>query len=189
MGEINENLVTLHKTEMNNGRSERDANTNISMNQIIHSIAIFLVLANFAYAEYRVYELEVYDRMERKSEVIITTFSPNDYILTHGGDQRVGIILRASWMCYGDTSHYEQPCSKPQTIDPRFAVGDHVQVMLKHHVTDKWKGVIENSFYRPDLKSNVYGVRFPDRRRMYARYYEANLQPLKKESKDSQPSQ
>ncbi len=139
-----------------------------------------------AYAEYRAYEIEVYDRMERKSEIIITTFSPNDYILTHGGDQRVGIILRASWICYGDTSHYKKPCPKPETIYPKFAVGDRVQIVLEHHVTDQWEGVIENSFYRPDLRSNVYGVRFPDRRRMYARYYEANLRPLKKEGQEAE---
>ncbi len=140
------------------------------------SLLIWLAAAPWAWAEYRAYELEVFDREEQRSEIITTTFSPSDYILSHGGPRRIGVILRASWMCYGDTSLYKPVCPQPVPINPRFLVGDKVQVVLKHHVTDQWTGVIENSFYRPDLRSNVYGVRFPDRKNLYTRYYEANLQ-------------
>ncbi|MGK5090648.1 hypothetical protein WDW89_01380 [Deltaproteobacteria bacterium TL4] len=128
-----------------------------------------------AQAEYRAYELEIFDRIQRKSEVVITSFSPNDYILSNGGPQRVGVIIRASWICYGDTSDYKQVCPQPQPVNPRFNIGDRVQIILKPHITDQWIGVVENIFFRPDLKSNVYGVRFPQNKNLYTRYYEAHL--------------
>ncbi len=108
--------------------------------QTLLLIFLGMILGSGAWAEYRAYELEVFDRTTKTSETIITSFSPADYILTHGGPDRIGIIIRASWVCYGDTS-----------------------------------GVVENSFFRPELRSNVYGIRFPDRNNLYTRYYEANL--------------
>ena len=129
-----------------------------------------------AWAEYRAYELEVFDRIENRREIVTTSFSPSDYIQLHGGSERIGVIIRASWMCWGDTSYFKKVCDPPPPINPRFQVGDPVQVILKKHVTDQWIGVVENSFYRPDLRSNVYGVRFPNRKDLYTRYYEANLQ-------------
>lgn len=131
------------------------------------------------YAEYRAYELEVFNRLSwlpENSEIVTTTLSPMDYMLTHGGTERIGVITRASWICWGDTSRYKKICPQPPTINPRFQTGDKVQIVLKHHVTDQWVGVIENSFYRPDLRSNVYGVRFSERKNLYTRYYEAHLQ-------------
>lgn len=147
------------------------------MFRLLTSVLFFLLLG-FAevYAEYRAYELEVFDRVEERREIVITSFSPSDYILIHGGPQRVGVIIRASWMCWGDTSQYKKTCPPPPAITPRFQIGDKVQVILDKHVTSRWIGTIENSFYRPDLKSNVYGVRFAQRKDLYTRYYEANLQ-------------
>ena len=139
-------------------------------------LASIFILPSLASAEYRVYELEVFDRIQKKSEIIISTFSPNDYVLTNGGAGRIGVIIRASWKCYGDTSDYKPVCKAPETVGARFQSGDKVQVILDKHVTNKWIGVVENSFFRGDLRSNVYGVRFPDRENLYTRYYEANLQ-------------
>lgn len=127
------------------------------------------------WAEYRAYELEVFDRTTNTSEKVITSFSPSDYIQTHGGPDRTGILIRASWICYGDTSRYKQVCEMPKAVNPRFKAGDRIQVMLLKHLTDQWVGVVENSFFRPDLRSNVYGIRFPDRNNLYTRYYEAHL--------------
>lgn len=137
----------------------------------------FLLIGKSAFAEYRAYELEVFDRVENRRDIVITSFSPSDYLQLHGGPQRIGVIIRASWMCWGDTSHFKKVCDPPPPISPRFAVGDKVQIVLKKHITDQWIGTIENVFYRPDLRSNVYGVRFPERKNLYTRYYEANLQP------------
>ena len=128
-----------------------------------------------ANAEYRAYELEVFDRTTEKSEKLITSFSPSDYILTHGGPDRIGVIIRASWICYGDTSSRKKVCPMPKAINPRYKEGDRVQIMLAKHLTQDWVGVVENSFFRPELRSNVYGVRFPDRNNLFTRYYEANL--------------
>jgi len=139
-------------------------------------LMILLLAFTNVHAEYRAYELEVYDRIEKKTEILRTTFSPLDYLLSHGGEQRLGVIIRASWICWGDTSQFKEICAPPDPISPRFSVGDKVQVGLKKHVTDQWIGEIENVFYRPDLRSNVYGVRFEQRKNLYARYYEATLQ-------------
>ena len=142
---------------------------------LIFSIVFFLLSSSAAFGEYRAYELEVFDRIENTSRKIITSFSPSDFIQVNGGPQRIGIIIRASWICYGDTSLYKKVCPMPKAINPRFQEGDRVQIVLKKHLTDKWFGVIENSFFRPGLRSNVYGVRFTKRGNLYTRYYESNL--------------
>ena len=148
------------------------------MNQIVRfnfTLLFLLLSSSAAFAEYRAYELEVFDRIVNTSRKVITSFSPSDFIQVNGGPQRIGIIIRASWICYGDTSLHKKVCPIPKAINPRFQEGDRVQIVLKKHLTDQWLGVIENSFFRPGLRSNVYGVRFTERGNLYTRYYESNL--------------
>ncbi|MBT4015374.1 MAG: hypothetical protein HOF14_05580 [Deltaproteobacteria bacterium] len=148
------------------------------MNWIVRfnfTLVFLLLSSSAAFAEYRAYELEVFDRIVNTSRKVITSFSPSDFIQVNGGSQRIGIIIRASWICYGDTSIYKKVCPMPKAINPRFQDGDRVQIVLKKHLTDQWLGVIENSFFRPGLRSNVYGVRFTERGNLYTRYYESNL--------------
>jgi hypothetical protein len=142
------------------------------------SVIFFLLSASTLFAEYRAYELEVFDRIVNTSRKVITSFSPTDFIQVNGGPQRIGIIIRASWICYGDTSLYKKVCPTPKAINPRFQQGDRVQIVLKKHLTDQWLGIIENSFFRPGLRSNVYGVRFTERGNLYTRYYESNLKKV-----------
>ncbi len=148
------------------------------MNRIVRfnfTLVFLLLSSSAAFAEYRAYELEVFDRIVNTSRKVITSFSPSDFIQVNGGPQRIGIIIRASWICYGDTSLHKKVCPMPKAINPRFQEGDRVQIVLKKHLTDQWLGVIENSFFRPGLRSNVYGVRFTERGNLYTRYYESNL--------------
>ena len=148
------------------------------MNRIVSfnfTLVFLLLSSSAAFAEYRAYELEVFDRIVNTSRKVITSFSPSDFIQVNGGPQRIGIIIRASWICYGDTSLNKKVCPMPKAINPRFQEGERVQIVLKKHLTDQWLGVIENSFFRPGLRSNVYGVRFTERGNLYTRYYESNL--------------
>ena len=139
------------------------------------TLVLLLLSSSTGFAEYRAYELEVFDRIVNTSRKVITSFSPSDFIQVNGGPQRIGIIIRASWICYGDTSLHKKVCPMPKAINPRFQEGERVQIVLKKHLTDQWLGVIENSFFRPGLRSNVYGVRFSQRGNLYTRYYESNL--------------
>ena len=148
------------------------------MNRIVRfnfTLVLMLLSSSVGFAEYRAYELEVFDRIVNTSRKVITSFSPSDFIQVNGGQQRIGIIIRASWICYGDTSLHKKVCPMPKAINPRFQEGERVQIVLKKHLTDQWLGVIENSFFRPGLRSNVYGVRFTERGNLYTRYYESNL--------------
>ena len=148
------------------------------MNRIVRfnfSLVLLLLSSSVGFAEYRAYELEVFDRIVNTSRKVITSFSPSDFIQVNGGPQRIGIIIRASWICYGDTSLHKKVCPMPKAINPRFQEGERVQIVLKKHLTDQWLGVIENSFFRPGLRSNVYGVRFTERGNLYTRYYDSNL--------------
>ena len=148
------------------------------MNRIVRfnfTLVFLLLSSSAAFAEYRAYELEVFDRIVNTSRKVITSFSPSDFIQVNGGPQRIGIIIRASWICYGDTSLHKKVCPMPKAINPRFQEGERVQIVLKKHLTDQWLGVIENSFFRPGLRSNVYGVLFTERGNLYTRYYESNL--------------
>jgi len=142
------------------------------------TLVFLLLCSSTAFSEYRAYELEVFDRIVNTSRKIITSFSPSDFIQVNGGPQRIGIVIRASWICYGDTSLHKKVCPMPKAINPRFQEGDRVQIVLKKHLTDQWFGVIENSFFRPGLRSNVYGVRFTERGNLYTRYYESNLKKV-----------
>ena len=151
------------------------------MNWKLHfylTVMLFLLSTSTLFAEYRAYELEVFDQIANTSRKVITSFSPSDFIQVNGGPQRIGIIIRASWICYGDTSLYKKVCPTPKAINPRFQQGERVQIVLKKHLTDQWLGVIENSFFRPGLRSNVYGVRFTKRGNLYTRYYESNLKKV-----------
>ena len=148
------------------------------MNRIVlfnFTLVFLLMSPSAAFAEYRAYELEVFDHIANTSRKVITSFSPSDFIQVNGGPQRIGIIIRASWICYGDTSLHKNVCPMPKAINPRFQEGDRVQIVLKKHLTNQWLGIIENSFFRPGLRSNVYGVRFSQRGNLYTRYYESNL--------------
>lgn len=145
--------------------------------------ASLLAVPGVARAEYRAYELEIvdlYDCRVNKREVCrtgrtTTALDPRQYLITHGGPYHIGVLLLATWMCYGDTSFYKVVCPRPQPKKPKFAVGDEVQIHLDKHITDGWKGVVEVAYYQESVRSNVYGVRFPERRQVYARYYEKDL--------------
>ncbi|MDH4120386.1 MAG: hypothetical protein OEV94_01600 [Deltaproteobacteria bacterium] len=148
------------------------------------SLAVSMVVAPQARAEYRAYELEVADlhecRMKKlekcKTWVVQTSMAPDLYQRTHGGVYRIGVVLLATWMCYGDTSDFKAVCPRPQPVNPKYQPGQKVKVKLKKHVTEGWRGDVEVSYYQRDIRSNVYGVRFPDRRMVYARYYEKDLE-------------
>lgn len=135
-----------------------------------------LITCQSAHAEYRAYLLEIYDHIDRKKWDAITGFPPDQYILTHGGGNRLSAFLKATWHCFGDTARYRQPCPMPAPKDPLFKKGDQVKITLEKHVTEGWIGFVEIILYRSDLKSNVYGVRFGEKRKLYERYYEFNLE-------------
>jgi hypothetical protein len=147
-------------------------------------LAGWLLLAAPARAEYRAYELEVVDlydcRMNKRTTCqsgrVTTALDPQQYLLTHGGDFHVGVLLLATWMCYGDTSFYKAVCPRPVARKPKFNVGDDVVIALKKHITEGWHGKVEVAYYQASVRSNVYGVRFPDRRGVYARYYEKDIE-------------
>lgn len=145
---------------------------------ILRTLVLICALgfASNAWAEFRAYELEVFDIIQNKSEIVITSFSPDDYVMSHGGPQRIGVITRSTWMCFGDTSGFKVICPQPEIKDGKFQKGDKVQVILKKHITESWVGVVENSYFNAELSINVYGVRFAERKNLYNRYYEPDLQ-------------
>lgn len=134
-------------------------------------------------AEYRAYELEVTDifdcrlnkREQCKTFRVRTAMNPDLYARTHGGEQRIGVIMLATWVCYGDTSGYRQVCPLPPPVKPRFSVGDEVTVRLAKHITEGWQGKVEVAYFQHSVNANIYGVRFADRQQVYARYFEKDL--------------
>ncbi len=144
---------------------------------------IFLFLCNTSLkAEYRAYLLEVYDHILKKQWEERTGFSPDKYVLTHGGGNRLSVYVKATWVCYGDTSNFQPACAMPEPIKPKFETGDWVKINLEKHITEGWTGQIELAYYQADVRSNVYGVRFGQKRKLYNRYFEFNLE------KSEQPS-
>lgn len=137
-----------------------------------------------ARAEYRGYELEVTDILDCKlnkrdkcrSAHIVTSMSPDLYQQTNGGEERIGVQLLATWMCYGDTSGFREVCPRPATRNGKFNPGDDVRIILKKHITDGWRGKVEVAYFQADLGSNIYGVRFTERQNAYLRYFERDLE-------------
>jgi hypothetical protein len=146
--------------------------------------AAILRSGGLAHGEYRAYELEVidvYDCAVNKRErcrraAVRTGLAPDLYRRTHGGEQRISVLLLATWMCRGDTSNYEPVCPRPAPRDGKFGPGDQVRVKLARHISDGWIGVVEVAYYQQSVRSNVYGVRFADRQDAYLRYYEKDLE-------------
>lgn len=139
-------------------------------------LMIALIGSTSVYGEYRAYLLEVYDHILKKKWEERTGFSTDKYITTHGGGNRVSAFVKATWMCYGDTSDYREVCPLPQPIQPKFKNGDRVKINLEKHITQGWIGIVEISYYQAGVKSNVYGVRFGAKRQLYNRYFEFNLE-------------
>ncbi len=141
---------------------------------------IILLILTFgftsAFGEYRAYLIEVYDHILKKKWEERTGFSTDKYIVTHGGGNRVSAFVKATWMCYGDTSSYEEVCPLPDPIQPKFQKGDRVKITLEKHITQGWIGVVELAYYQAGVKSNVYGVRFGEKKQLYNRYFEFNLE-------------
>jgi hypothetical protein len=145
--------------------------------------ALVLLGALPAHGEYRAHELEITDildcklnkREKCKRFQVRTAMAPDLYVRTHGGQERIGVILLATWFCRGDTSRFRAVCPRPPPRKPKFSVGDTVRVRLKQHITEGWQGKVELAYYQGFLSSNVYGVRFADRQDVYARYFEKDL--------------
>lgn len=137
--------------------------------------AIFLMSIEPVFAEYRAYLIEVYDHISEKRWEATTGFSPDKYVLSHGGGNRLSVFTKATWVCYGDTSTFSSICAMPKPIKAQFKVGDRVKITLEKHITQGWQGVVELAYYQRGVRSNVYGVRFGDKRRLYNRYFEFNM--------------
>lgn len=147
------------------------------------SLMAFALQVQPARGEYRAYELEVVDlydcklnkRKTCRSSKILTAMDVNAYTGTHGGPYHIGVLMMATWMCYGDTSFYRPVCPRPAPKKSRFTVGDPVKITLEKHITEGWVGNVEVAYYQASVRSNVFGVRFPSRRNVYARYFEKDL--------------
>ena len=142
-------------------------------------VSLFFFLEIDVKAEYRAYLLEIYDVIDKVNWEVNTGIPPDVYIQTHGGASRLRAIMKATWMCYGETSQYQYVCEMPTPRFPKFDVGDRVKVTLEKHLTKDWQGVIEVALWREDLKSNIYGVRFKETGNLlFSRYFEFNLEKL-----------
>lgn len=138
-----------------------------------------------ALAEYRAYELEVVDvydcrinKRERcRRSIVRGSLPPDMYARLHGGRSRIAVIMLATWMCWGDTSGFRVTCPRPAPRDAKFGLGDQVRIDLGKHITDGWEGKVEIAYFQRSVNSNVYGVRFPDRQEVFARYFEKDLVP------------
>ena len=138
-------------------------------------VLLITLMATGLHAEYRAYLLEVYDHIDKKKWEIPTGFSPDKYITTHGGGNRLSAFVKATWRCDGDTSHFKAPCPMPNPIEPKFQKGERVKITLEKHITEGWTGIVELAYYQAGINSNVYGVRFGEKRQLYNRYFEFNL--------------
>ena len=135
-----------------------------------------LFAATAVRAEYRAYELEVVDIYECRIKeedpcgrnVVRTALSPELYTRTHGGPDRLGVVMLATWMCYGDTSNYRDMCPRPAPRNGRFSAGDTVLIALSRHISEGCEGTLEVAYFQRSVSSIVYGVRIAERQIVYA---------------------
>jgi hypothetical protein len=91
------------------------------MNRIVRFkfiLVLLLLSSSAAFAEYRAYELEVFDRIVNTSRKVITSFSPSDFIQT--ADRSVSVLsygLRGFAMATPLSIKKSVRCRKPSTRD------------------------------------------------------------------------
>ena len=78
-------------------------------------ILLLLILSTYAQAkaEYRVFELEITNPDTGKKRTVVTTLDPFQYIDYYHVLNRESVYYTRTWMCYGDTSGYKEPCPPP----------------------------------------------------------------------------
>jgi hypothetical protein len=87
------------------------------MQSLIYTLAIggclFLNVIS-SQAEYRVYQLEITNSESGVSRTLQSTLGPLQYSGYHPLAANEVISYLDSWMCYGNSSHFQPLCPKPE---------------------------------------------------------------------------
>ncbi len=141
---------------------------------VVLTIYFLAFFAPQARAEYRAYYYEVFDKVANYSWEVSTGFDPVSYVRTNGKQGSINIQIKASWLCRGVTS-FRKVCPMPAPLGARYMLGQEVTINLPKNISDKWRGKIELIYWRADLNSNVYGIRFEENNNLYGNYFERDL--------------
>ena len=63
------------------------------MRKLILVLFVLLLGSSNLKAEYRAYLIETYDHLVKKKWETVTGFSPDKYILSHGGGNRLSVFI------------------------------------------------------------------------------------------------
>ncbi len=74
----------------------------------------FLLLFNFAHAEYRAFELVITNPTTGQERVVKSNLNPGEYRRFHAIQPDEQITYRATWMCRGNTSFLKPICPNPK---------------------------------------------------------------------------
>ena len=126
-------------------------------------------------AEYKAYYYQAFDLVQKTNWELVTGFDPKSYLRTFGPQGTIHLVIKASWICHGNTA-YKKVCPLPPALAPRFQAGQAVTINLPSNQAHGYEGIVEIAFWRKDLKSNIYGVKLSDDSSLYGLFYEKNLE-------------
>ena len=85
---------------------------------MIKTLLIFLAFQTSAFAEYRVYQYVIKNKVSSSTEQIdstikISSLNPKAYIAYNGGSGLIDLELLRTWMCPGRTAGFKDLCPSP----------------------------------------------------------------------------
>ena len=87
------------------------------MKKIILTTLLIIIYSKFSFAEYRVYQYVVKNKVNIKdapnSHLIISTLNPTTYIAYNGGSNLINVDLLRTWTCSGNTGQRLKTCDSP----------------------------------------------------------------------------
>ena len=76
-------------------------------------IAILLIQTPHAKAEYRAFELVIYNATSGQERIVVSSLDPRQYQHYYPVRLDEQVTYRQTWMCRGNTSNYKSICPKP----------------------------------------------------------------------------
>ena len=80
--------------------------------------ALLLILPSLVFAEYRVYQYVVKNKVSSSQEKVdsaikVSTLNPRAYLAYNGGSDLINVELLRTWMCPGRTAGFKKLCDSP----------------------------------------------------------------------------
>ncbi len=78
---------------------------------------LIFATTGLAHAEYRAFELVITNSATGQERVLVSNLDPRQYRRYYPIKITETVLYRDTWMCRGNTSHFQAICPKPEGAD------------------------------------------------------------------------